>query len=109
VERTFIAWGLLAEGIGNFGLWLGPVFIGLLAGMVTGWLEAWSMRKEFFSVEGFLALGLLLQTLISYEMVSSIMVTSAFQMVVVCLAGGFMIRNIFAGGSPAPRLAASHD
>jgi hypothetical protein len=95
VERTFIAWGLLPEGIGNFGIWLGPVFIGLVLGSVTGRLESWSVAKALFSVEGFVALGLLLQALISYDICSSVFVTSTFQMVIVSFAGAFMIRSIF--------------
>ena len=109
VERTFIAWGFLPEGMGNFGLWLGPLIVGLVIGALTGWLERWSIRKEFFSVEGFLALGLLLQDLIAYEMVASLWITSTFQMIVVCLVGGFAIRNVFAGMGPAISHSSIHD
>ena len=109
VERTFIAWGFLPEGMGNFGLWLGPLIVGLVIGALTGWLERWSIRKEFFSVEGFLALGLLLQDLIAYEMVASLWITSTFQMIVVCLVGGFAIKNVFAGIGPAISHSSIHD
>lgn len=106
VDRTFIAWGFLPEGIGNFGLWLGPLIVGYVVGFVTGWLEKWSIRKEFFSVEGFLAIGLLLQDLIAYEMVASLFITSTFQMIVVCLGGGFMLRTMFARGGAEKKIGA---
>lgn len=95
VERTFIAWGLLPEAVGNFGIWGGAIFLGILMGYLLGYLEAWSQLKELFSVEGLLLMGFWLKLMISYEMVSSVFLTSTFQMLVVIALGGGMLRSIF--------------
>jgi hypothetical protein len=39
VERTFIAWGLLSEAVGNFGVWGGAAFLGIVLGYLLGYLE----------------------------------------------------------------------
>ena len=95
VERTFIAWGLLSEAVGNFGVWGGAAFLGIVLGYLLGYLEAWSRLKELFSVEGLLLMGVWLKLMVSYEMVSSVFLTSTFQMLVVIALGGGMLRSIF--------------
>ena len=87
-EKVFIAWGLLPEAIGNFGVWGGPVLFGLLMGAALGWLERTSMRKRVMSVEGFILGGLLLITAGSYEMVASVLLTSTFQFLVAVTVAG---------------------
>ena len=91
-ETTYIAWGLLPEAVGNFGVWFGPVILGPVLGFLFGLLEVWSRRKRFFSIEGFIALGLVLQVLVSFEMAASVFLTSAFQMVVALAVGGAILR-----------------
>jgi len=87
-EKVFIAWGLLPEAIGNFGVWGGPIIFGCILGAALGWLERTSMRKRVMSVEGFILGGLLLITAGSYEMVASVLLTSTFQfLVAVSIAG----------------------
>ena len=87
-EKVFIAWGLLPEAIGNFGVWGGPIIFGFMLGAGLGWLERTSMRKRVMSVEGFILGGLLLITAGSYEMVASVLLTSTFQfLVAVTIAG----------------------
>jgi hypothetical protein len=98
-ERTFIAWGLLPEAVGNFGSWFGPPLLGLLLGAVMGWLERISRAKRLFSVEGMVLGGLLLITVGSYEMVASVFLTSTFQFLVVVTVGGFILRAWFGRGS----------
>ncbi len=101
-ERTYIAWGLLPEAVGNFGVWLGPVILGLVMGCGMGWLEVVSLRKRLFSVEGMVLSGLLLITAGSYEQVASIFLTSTFQFLVAVTVGGFVLRAWFgAGAGPA--------
>jgi len=94
-EFTFIAWGLFPEAVGNFGIWGGAAFLGILMGYLLGYLETWSRLKELFSVEGLILLGFWLKLMVSYEMVSSVFLTSTFQMLVVIAAGGGMLRSIF--------------
>lgn len=95
-ERTFIAWGLLPEAVGNFGVWGGAIFLGIVLGYLLGYLETWSRLKELFSVEGLILMGVWLKLMVSYEMVSSVFLTSTFQMLVVIAVGGGMLRNIYA-------------
>jgi hypothetical protein len=97
-ERSFIAWGLLPEAVGNFGSGFGPPLLGLLLGAVMGWLERISRAKRLFSVEGMVLGGLLLITAGSYEMVASVFVTSVFQFTVVVAVGGFILRAWFGRG-----------
>jgi hypothetical protein len=100
-ERTFIAWGLLPEAVGNFGSWFGPPLLGLFLGVVMGWLERISRAKRLFSVEGMVLGGLLLITVGSYEMVASVLLTSIFQFLVVVTIGGFILRAWFGRGAAA--------
>jgi hypothetical protein len=95
IVMTFIAWGLLPEAVGNFGIWMGAIFLGIVMGYLLGYLETWSMLKELLSVEGLMLLGFWLKLMVSYEMVSSVFLTSTFQMLVVIAVGGGMLRNIF--------------
>ncbi len=89
---TYIAWGFLPEAVGNFGPLGGAVFLGLVMGLLLGILESWSVKKRLFSIEGIVIVGLLLQILISFEMVASVFLTSTFQMVVVLVVGGALFR-----------------
>jgi hypothetical protein len=98
-EKTYIAWGLLPEAVGNFGNWFGPPLLGLLLGASMGWLERISRAKRLFSVEGMVLGGLLLVSVGSYEMVASVFLTSMFQFLVVVTVGGFFLRAWFGGGS----------
>jgi hypothetical protein len=87
-KKVFIAWGLLPEAIGNFGVWGGPIIFGLTMGLGLGWLERASMRKRVMSVEGLILGGLLLITAGSYEMVASVLLTSTFQFLVAVTVAG---------------------
>ena len=100
-EKTYIAWGLLPEVVGNFGRWFGPPLLGLLLGASMGWLERISRAKRLFSVEGMVLGGLLLITVGSYEMVASVFLTSTFQFLVVVTVGGFILRAWFGRGCAA--------
>jgi len=94
--RTYIAWGLLPEAVGNFGCVGGACFLGIFAGLACGLLEAWSARKRLFSVGGLIAGALLIQIAVSYEMVASVFVTATFQLLVAVFVGGLFIRWWFA-------------
>ncbi len=91
-EGTYIAWGLLPEAIGNFGLWGGPVFLGIVLGFACGTIEKWSVRKNLFSIEGISACILLIYAAISFEMSAGVLIAMLFQTFVVVVAGGHFIR-----------------
>jgi hypothetical protein len=83
---TYIAWGLLPEAYGNFGPVMGAVFIGSLLGICFAWIENYTARKMFLSMEGLLSLSLLMSLMNSFEMVASVLVTAIFQSFVIVIA-----------------------
>jgi hypothetical protein len=80
---TYIAWGLVAESYGNFGPMLGPLILGLFAGLLLSSIEAWSGNYPLLSIRGAMATAILLEVLISYEMTAAVLVTSTAQLLVV--------------------------
>ncbi len=86
---TYIAWGLLPEAYGNFGPIAGSLTLGLFLGLAFSWVENFTARKLVVSMEGFLALCLLLSVLNSFEMVASVLVTSTFQSMVIIVAASY--------------------
>lgn len=77
--QTAIAWGLLPEAYGNFGAYMGSLYLGAALGFAFAWLENRTCRKAIFSLEGFVSFGLFMGTAASFEMVASVLVTSVFQ------------------------------
>ena len=102
-EQTYIAWGLLPEAVGNFGCMGGACFLGILAGLGCGLLETWSARKRVLSVEGLVAIALLLALAVSYEMVASVFVTATFQLLVAVVTFGLLMRWWFMSSQPRRR------
>lgn len=80
--RTYIAWGLLPEAVGNFGPYLGAVFLGIVLGLFVAWVENRSVNLPIMSLEGFLVFTLFLNMAASFEMVASVLITSIFQSLV---------------------------
>jgi hypothetical protein len=83
---TYIAWGLLPEAYGNYGPGFGAAFIGFVLGLSFAWIENFTARKLFISMEGFLSISLLMNLMNSFEMVASVLVTSVFQSFVIVIA-----------------------
>lgn len=77
--QTYIAWGLQAEAYGNFGPIWGNIALGLVLGLLFAWVEKYVAHKLLLSMEGFLSFVLFLGMANSFEMVSSVLVTSLFQ------------------------------
>ena len=93
---TYIAWGLLAEAYGNFGPVLGAILVGGgFLGACFAWIERFTARKLFISMEGFLSLSLMMNLMNSFEMVASVLVTAIFQsFVIVVAASAPFVRRI---------------
>jgi len=84
---TYIAWGLLPEAYGNFGPLFGALFLGVVLGLFSAWVESYTALKPLLSIEGMCAFGMLLGIATSFEMVASVLVTSQFQaLIVTCMA-----------------------
>ncbi len=91
---TYIAWGLLAEAYGNFGPFVGCLLVGSVIGWLFGLLEKKSSNKPLLSLEGFLAFIVFVSIANSFEMVSSVLITSTFQAVLpVAVIGSFFTRR----------------
>lgn len=107
--ETYIAWGLLPEAYGNFGPWMGAIALGSVLGFLFAWFERWTANKLVFSLEGFIAFIVFAGMANSYEMVSSVLVTSVFQAVVpVTIAAlPFVRRVVVRPDPPGPPEAAS--
>lgn len=79
---TYIAWGLLPEAYGNFGAIWGSVILGAVLGILFAWLENLTAAKPLLSLEGMVTFALFVGLASSFEMVSSVLVTSLFQSVI---------------------------
>jgi hypothetical protein len=79
---TYIAWGLLPEAYGNFGSTWGAVILGVVLGGLFAWLENLTASKPLLSLEGMVTFALFIGLASSFEMVSSVLITSLFQSVV---------------------------
>jgi hypothetical protein len=73
---TYVAWGLLPEAYGNFGPIAGALSLGCVLGGIFAWVEAYTANKLISSLEGLLAFALMVAMANSYEMVSTVLVTS---------------------------------
>lgn len=81
-QRSYIAWGMLAESVGNFGRVLGPIMVGLLTGFLLRISENIGRGQLLLSAPGLLSLALGLLWLTAYEMVYSTFSAAAFQVIV---------------------------
>jgi hypothetical protein len=91
---TYIAWGLLPEAYGNFGPYWGAIILGGVLGLLFAWLENATARKPIISLEGFLCFDVFLNVANAFEMVSSVLITSLLQSVVVIVAAcAFFVRR----------------
>ena len=93
-EKAYIAWGFLAEGVGNFGSTAGPVLMGLATGLLLRITENLGRGQLLLSTPGLLSLALMVFWLTTYEMAASTFAAAAFQIVmVVLLVGGWFGRQ----------------
>ena len=92
-EKVYIAWGFLAEGVGNFGSIFGPLLMGIVTGCLLRITENLGRGQLIISTPGLLSLALTLFWLTSYEMAASTFAAAVFQMVVVVLLVGWWFGN----------------
>lgn len=85
--RTYIAWGLLPEAYGNFGPIAGAIFLGLLLGAISGFIEHRSRCYPIYSLPILVLILVTVKLGVSFEMVASVLVTSTFQSLVITLLG----------------------
>lgn len=101
--RSYIAWGLLPEAYGNFGPWLGSLFLGLVLGWLGAWYERYFSSKLVISLEGFIAFTIFLGVAASFEMVASVLVTSLFQGIMVIVIACLPFVHKTSARRPDPR------
>jgi hypothetical protein len=88
-EDTYIAWGFLAEGVGNFGSFIGPVVMGLCTGFLIRVTENVGRGQLILSCPGLLSLALMVFWITTYEMAASTFFASAFQLTFMVLLIGW--------------------
>lgn len=88
-EKAYIAWGFLAEGVGNFGSTAGPVLMGLATGVLLRITENLGRGQLILSTPGLLSLALTVFWLTTYEMAASTFAAAVFQIAVVVLLVGW--------------------
>lgn len=102
-EKAYIAWGLLAEGVGNFGTLAGPLLMGVTNGCLVRISENLGRRQAILSVPGLLSLALMFLWLGSYEMVASTLAAAAMQLILVVLFLGWWFRSLASARRPLTR------
>jgi hypothetical protein len=88
-EHTYVAWGFLAEGVGNFGSTAGPMLMGLVTGVLLRITENFGRGQLILSTPGLLSLALTVFWITTYEMAASTFAAAAFQIVFVVLLVGW--------------------
>jgi hypothetical protein len=101
--KTYVAWGLLPEAYGNFGRWWGAVILGVSLGLIFAWIESATVNKQVLSLEGLVTFAVFSGIAISFEMVSTVLVTSLFQTsIVITLACLPFVERTITMPSPPP-------
>ena len=89
-ETAYIAWGLLPEGVGNFGSTVGPVVLGLAVGVLVRCTENLSRGQRLLTSPGLLSVALFVLWLTSFEMVASTFLAAAEQLILLVLIGSWL-------------------
>jgi hypothetical protein len=76
-QKTAMGWGLIAEAYANFGR-IGVAGVGFLLGLLTGFVERWSVGAPLISLPGLAAVAVLMQ-LTNMEGEAAGLMTSLFQ------------------------------
>ena len=100
-RTTYIAWGFLAEGVGNFGSTLGPLLMGVGTGALLRLSENAGRHQLILSAPGLFSLVMFVFWLTTYEMAASTFAAAALQILVLVSFLGWW----FGRGRPRQRLA----
>ncbi|MCP9915829.1 hypothetical protein [Cyanobium sp. ATX 6F1] len=92
-ETTYIAWGFLAEALGNFGDFFGPLLVGISCGALLRLSANLGRQQLLLTSPGVISLTLLLLWVVSYEFVASTFAAAAFQWVVMYSAVIWLVRK----------------
>lgn len=106
-EKTYIAWGMLAEAWANFG-WFGPPLVGIISGLLFGAISAWSMNCPFASYRFIVCAFCFLFGLGSIQICASILVTSLCQVVAVITVLSFLFMRVHPYSPKSLNREASH-
>lgn len=98
-ERAYIAWGFLAEGVGNFGAVVGPLVMGMATGFLLRITTTIGTNQLILSAPGLLSFALTVFWLTSYEMAASTFVAAIVQIIVVVLLVGWWFDRTQAAGT----------
>jgi hypothetical protein len=82
----------LAEAIGNFGNFFGPLFVGALCGALLRFTVILGRHQLLLTPPGMISLILLLLWVVSYEYVASTFIASALQSTIAILALTWLFR-----------------
>jgi hypothetical protein len=88
-ETTYVAWGFLAEAVGNFGSTAGPLLMGIATGFLLRITENLGRGQLILSTPGLLSFALTVFWLTTYEMAASTFAAAVFQIVVVVVLVGW--------------------
>lgn len=91
---TYIAVGPLAEAIGNFGVFFGPLLLGIAFGYSIGFLEKFSSSKLLLSLEGAIVAELSVKVLLSFEMTAAVLLASIFQSCIAIVIGFCILQSL---------------
>ena len=97
-ETTYIAWGMLAEAIGNFDNLLGPLLMGGVYGVLVRMSANLARFQYLFSTPGVISMILMMLWVVSSEFVASTFAASAFQWVMMLLGLMWVIRRLIPDG-----------
>ena len=88
---AYIAWGLLPEGIGNFGSTAGPLLFGFATGGLIRCTENLSRGQRLLTTPGLLSVVLMVLWLTSFEMVASTFLAAAEQLILLVLVSSWLL------------------
>jgi len=92
-ESVYIAWGFLAEALGNFGEFFGPLIVGTSCGALLRLSANVGRQQLLLTNPGVISLTLLLLWVVSFEFVASTFAAAAFQWVVMYSAVIWLVRK----------------
>lgn len=92
-EKTYIAWGLLAESYANFG-YFGPVLLGLFLGTVLGRVSTWSASAPLASYRSAVGVVVLIASISATQISLAVWVTMLFQALVILTAVAVIVMKV---------------